>query len=416
MRRYISALFNGIKPSNLAAVLAVWILVLLYVLFQGGKTSTMLFSMVSLLGVYLIGSSFGGVNRVKASRSVMSGDERNDILHAGEQVQIRMEVTIPGLLPMPYLIVREVLQRHNGDSWSFEDSVIPSLRGSGELVFQTPPLERGRYAFSKTECISEDIFGLMEHRGMIEVKTEFRVLPRTVYIPNWQRSLRNVRLGGTQTTLSSSRRETTQINGVRDYVYGDRISRIHWNATAKTGSWKSKEFEHESFPKTMIVLDCAAKGYSHPGQFELAVSAAASLVEYGAREHSGTGLFTAAKKSRIFAPSDAPSERMRMIQHLVDVDADRTESLLTSLERVYRHFPKGALFLLVTSSADQSVVEAFRWAENRGMNPCLLRIIGSEGKKDGKDDYTAFLQSRGILNYAASSLEELPAVLGGIAG
>ncbi|UNK19999.1 DUF58 domain-containing protein [Paenibacillus sp. N3/727] len=413
MRRYLSIWTNGIKPSRLAAVLAVWCICLLYVLFQGGKTSTMLFSMVSLLSVYLIGSSFGGVNRVKASRSVSSGENNGDVLHAGDQVRVKMEVNIPGLLPMPYLIVREVLQRHNGEKWSFEDSVIPSLRGSGELVFQTPPLERGRYAFSSTECISEDIFGLMEHRGVFEVQTSFRVLPRTVYIPNWHRSIRNLRLGGTQTTLSSSRRETTQINGVRDYVYGDRISRIHWNATARTGSWKSKEFEHESFPKTMIVLDCTAKGYHNSRQFEFAVSAAASLVEYGAREHAGTGLFTAGKDSRVFAPSDTPSERMRMIQHLVDVDADRTESLLTSLERAYRHFPKGALFLLVSPLADQSVMEAMRWAETKGMNPSLLRILSFDGVNSGKEDYSAFLQSRGITNYAASSLDELPAVLGG---
>ena len=55
---------------------------------------------------------------------------------------------------MPYMIVREVLQRHNGDSWSFEDSVIPNLRGAGKLVFQTPPLERGRYAFQRQNALA----------------------------------------------------------------------------------------------------------------------------------------------------------------------------------------------------------------------------------------------------------------------
>ncbi len=372
----------------------------------------MLFSMVSLMTVYLIGSSFGGVRRVRASRSVTSGEPGNT-LHAGDKIHITMEVTIPGLLPMPYLIVREVLERHNGDKWSFEDSVIPNLRGSGQLVFQTPPLERGRYAFSKTECISEDIFGLIEHRGEFEVDTHFRVLPRMVFIPNWQRNTRSLRLGGTQTTLSAARRESTQINGVRDYVYGDRISRIHWNATAKTGAWKSKEFEHESFPKTVIVLDCTAKGYQNAQQFEFAVSAAASLVEYGARENTGTGLFTAGKESRVFAPSDTPGERMRMIQHLVDVDADRTESLLSSLQKAQRQFPTGALFLLVSPLADSSILEVLRWAETRGMNPCLLRTLSSAGTENAKDDYSLHLKSRGIMSYTASSLDELPVVLGG---
>ena len=135
------------------------------------------------------------------------------------------------------------------------------MRGNGELSFQTPPLERGKYAFSDTECASEDIFGLIEHRGTFKAKGEFRVLPRTVFIPYWQLYDRKSRLSGPQTAQTRSRRETTQINGVRDYVYGDRLSRIHWNATAKTGTWKSKEFEHESIPKTILVLDALAGSY-----------------------------------------------------------------------------------------------------------------------------------------------------------
>ncbi|GAB6929511.1 hypothetical protein JCM10914A_34940 [Paenibacillus sp. JCM 10914] len=410
MRRAVSSFFGGMQPSKLAAVLAVWCICLLYVLFQGGKTSLMLFSMVSLLAIYLIGSGFGGINRVQAQRRVSGAVRGGEHMHAGEQVRVQLDLNIPGLLPMPYMIVREVLQRHNGDSWSFEDSVIPSLRGSGKLVFQTPPLDRGRYAFSKTECISEDIFGLMEHRGRVEVQSDFRVLPRTIYIPKWQRNIRNSRLGGTHTTVSSLRRETTQINGVRDYVYGDRISRIHWNATAKTGSWKSKEFEHESFPRTMIVLDCTAHGYRSAQQFELAVSAAASLIEYGAKEHAGTGLFTSTSEASMFMPTDHAGERMRMIQHLVDVDDNREESLMTSLERSYRHFPKGSLFLLISPMSGKETADLMRWAETRGMSPCFLQITEPGTKKD---ESIAILQSRGISSYAVSSLEELPAALGG---
>lgn len=413
MRRAVSLFLNGMQPSRLAAVLAVWCLCLLYVLFQGGKTSLMLFSMVSLLTIYLIGAGFGGVNRVKAQRSVLGESERaGEHLHAGEQVRVKLEVHVPGLLPMPYMIVREVLQRHNGDSWSFEDSIIPNLRGAGKLVFQTPPLERGRYAFSRTECISEDIFGLMEHKGRIEVHTDFRVLPRTIYIPKWQRNIRNSRLGGTHTTVSASRRETTQINGVRDYVYGDRISRIHWNATAKTGSWKSKEFEHESFPRTMIVLDCTADGFDNAQQFELAVSAAASLIEYGAKEHAGTGLFTTTQEAQMFAPADHAGERMRMIQHLVDVDYNRKGKLIASLEKFYRHFPKGALFLLISPMSGKEASEIMRWVETRGMNPCFLQINNANELKK-QDESISLLQSRGISSYAVSSLDELPAALGG---
>ena len=115
----------------------------------------MLFSMVSLLTIYLIGAGFGGVNRVKAQRRVLGGAEHGgEHLHAGEQVRVKLEVHVPGLPPMPYMIVREVLQRHNGDSWSFEDSVIPNLRGAGKLVFQTLRLNEGGTLFQRQNALA----------------------------------------------------------------------------------------------------------------------------------------------------------------------------------------------------------------------------------------------------------------------
>ncbi|MDG0812063.1 DUF58 domain-containing protein [Cohnella rhizosphaerae] len=61
------------------------------------------------------------------------------------------------------------------------------------------------------------------------------VLPRTVELQEW-RHLRKARTGQIEQRASSLwARETTQIDGVREYIHGDRMSRIHWNATARTG-------------------------------------------------------------------------------------------------------------------------------------------------------------------------------------
>jgi uncharacterized protein (DUF58 family) len=135
----------------------VWLSCLLYVLFQGGKTSFMLLSMVTLLGIYLWIGSMSGVSRAKGVRYLSSGAEYSETLHAGDQIHVRLHLSIPGFLPLPYIIVREVLKRHTGESWSFEESIIPSIKGNGQLSFQTTPLERGRYYFADTEIITEDI-------------------------------------------------------------------------------------------------------------------------------------------------------------------------------------------------------------------------------------------------------------------
>ena len=95
------------------------------------------------------------------------------------------------------------------------------MRGNGELSSRHRHLSGGSMFFSETECASEDIFGLIEHRGKFKAKGEFRVLPRTVFIPYWQLYDRKSRLSGPQTALTRSRSEATRFNGVRDYVYSE---------------------------------------------------------------------------------------------------------------------------------------------------------------------------------------------------
>ena len=71
-----------------------------------------------------------------------------------------------------------------------------------------------------------------------------------------------------------------------------------------------------------------------------------------------------------------------MIQHLVDVDYDRKTKLIASLEKSYRHFPKGALFLLISPMSGKDASEIMRWVETRGMNPCFLQITNSNETKN----------------------------------
>ncbi|MBR2563501.1 MAG: DUF58 domain-containing protein [Paenibacillus sp.] len=412
MRLLLTTVNRGLRHPRVWGIAVVWMCCLAYVLFQGGKTSLMLLSMVTLLCVYLAIAGFSGVKRAQGVRRLSSGQDHEELLHAGDQVQVKLSLTIPGFLPLPYVVVREMLHRHNGESWSFKESLIPSMRGTGELSFQTPPLERGKYVFSETECASEDIFGLIEHRGTFQASGEFRVLPRTVFIPYWQLYDRKSRLSGPQTALTRSRRETTQINGVRDYVYGDRLSRIHWNATAKTGTWKSKEFEHESVPKTVLVLDAMAGSYPHGEAFELAVSTTASLLEYGTRERMGMGLLTLAKKSSFMPPSESLMERQKMMHHLVDVQHNGEDaSLLPSVEKIARQFPQGAYFVVISPQKDEKILELLRWADTRGMTPCHILIDSSESRQS--KEWNAMLRSRGTRSFTVAHLQELPTVMGG---
>ncbi|MEK4854250.1 DUF58 domain-containing protein [Paenibacillus sp. FSL H7-0756] len=412
MRALLTRAAAAVQLRKFTGVLAIWVITLFYVLFQGGKTSFMLFIMVSVLILYLFIGGLEGVRRARGTRSFYSEQDKPDLLYAGGFLKVKLEVTIPGFLPLPYVIVREILKRHNGESWVFEESLIPNMGGRGELLFQTPLLERGRYSFENTDILSEDIFGLMEHKGTFKAEGQFRVMPRAVVVPRWQLYERKARLSGPQVSLLQSRRETTQINGVRDYVYGDRLTRIHWNATAKTGEWKSKEFEHESVPRTILVLDGTSSGYYNSAQFELAVSVTASLLGFGIRERIGIGMCCLDKHTKVFSPAEGNAERQKMIQYLIDINAEGKGPLINRLESVQRLFPKGSYFVLISPQSGRAVLDTLRWAENRGMTPSHIHVLHPSGKYRA-GEWQNILHSHGVTGHSISTLQELPAVLGG---
>ncbi|CAM2834494.1 DUF58 domain-containing protein [Paenibacillus sediminis] len=410
MRSNLSFLQNHAAPKKRWFIAAIWVICLLYVLFQGGKTSIMLFSMMNILVVYLFISGIYGVRRARGTRTFSANEEQMKMLHAGEQIHVKLSVHIPGFLPLPYVIIRETLKRHNGDAWVFEDSLIPSFRGNGLLDYHTPSLERGRYHFTEAECVTEDIFGLTEHRGKINVQGEFTVLPRSVFIPYWQLHAKNSQLSGPESVVTRSRRETTQINGVRDYVYGDRISRIHWSATAKTGTWKSKQFEHESTPRTILVLDASSAHYVSPSQFELAVSTTASLIDYAIRERMNIGLCALGNKRTFFPPTEHLADQKRMLHFLVDIDADGYGKLADRLEESANVFPSSSYIVLISPLANEQIMSVMRWAGKRQLSPSHIHIQSSIASPNSVK-WQTYLLSHGIRSYKVASLEELPSAM-----
>ncbi|MCQ4086219.1 DUF58 domain-containing protein [Saccharibacillus sp. JS10] len=407
-----------LSAGKLSMLISIWVCCLFYLLFQGGKTSVMLFAMVTLFGVYLLFGGLNGIARARGERQ-FSGEpgEWGGVLHAGDQIRVRLHLHIPGFLPVPYVIVRETLKRHSGETWSFEESLVPSMNGSGELLFQTPPLERGRYAFSQTECVTEDIFGLVEHRGSFSARGEFRVMPRTSHIAKWQLLDRRNRLLGPQSVGHVSGRETNQVGGVRDYVYGDRISRIHWNATARTGEWKSKEFEYESIPKTMVVLDTYENHYRSAKQFETAVSTAASILEYGARQSTPMGLCSLGATTHVFEPVQGRARIHAMMDHLVDLDPKGQGTLLAGLESALNRLPKGVILIVVTPLSDGSIMELVRFSQTHQMSFCHVQIdetsTSDSESSNASRQWASSLWTKGVATYRVGSLDELPMVLEG---
>lgn len=404
---------------QLAAV--IYLTSLFYFLFQGGKTAMMLFMILNLLLIYLVLGRWSGINKVSGSRTfaALGAAALDQSLSAGSSLDVSLHMRIPGYYPLPYVIVRDYLQRHNGKRVAYETSFVPNWKRSGHITYQTPPLQRGEYRFTYTQCLSYDVFGLFEHSGKFGAETVFSVLPQTVPLRQWNGVQRGIRGPYSHAIASHSAKETTQINGVREYLYGDRLSRVHWNATAKTGEWKSKAFERESLPRTVVILDRYPGSYSGElaEKFELAVSAAASLLENGLKDETAMGLLSIGQTMTMISPKSGIEQRNLLMKHLTFVDADAAGPLYSSLLRADSMLEPGSFAVVITPDSGADVIRSMEWLSRKGITPCILHISSSNDVLSHDISWKHVMRERGWPVFEIRQLQELPAALegGGIA-
>ncbi|SFS87181.1 Uncharacterized conserved protein, DUF58 family, contains vWF domain [Paenibacillus sp. BC26] len=399
----------------------VYVISLLFLLFQGGKTSFMLFCIFNVLLIYLAFGRWSGIASVTGVRRLSNGANSisEQALSAGTRLEVSLTMQIPGVWPIPYVLVRDRLKSLSGTVIPIEASFVPNYRRNGVVQYVTPPLERGVYRFDSTECSTRDIFGLFEHKGSFESSEPFTVYPRIVEIRQWRQMKRGSK--GPYSTSASrlSAKETTQINGVREYIYGDRLSRIHWNATAKTGQWKSKEFERESLPRTVVMLDRYAGAYENKDQFELAVSAAASLLEFGLRRATAVGLISVGAKSDGFTPKASAEQRELMMNHLVRVRADGEQPLYRAVRQSGTLAAAGSFVVIVSPQVGEETIRAMEWLNRTGVVPVLIHLQSktAAGRTIAGDirgnEWMKLLRKSGFALHSISSLQELPDALEG---
>jgi uncharacterized protein (DUF58 family) len=393
-----------------------YVTVFCYLLFQGGKTSLMLFVIVNALAIYLMLGRWSGIGGVRGIRQINSFAGMSTLLTAGMRLKVNLVMQIPGFWPLPYIIVREKLVRTSGgEAQLYEMSFVPDYRRRGQVEFETAPLRRGRYEFLTTDCSTRDIFGLFEHRGSFEDPLRLQVLPRTVYLKDWRLFRRSQRGVFQQTHTSLWARETTQIDGVREYIHGDRLSRIHWNATAKTGQWKSKEFEREALPRVVFVLDRHSAAYASADQFELAVSVAASLLELTINRGMPIGFVSRGKTAYWYGEGRTHVSRDEVLQHLIDVECDGTTAMGDLLYQVAERFEPGIHIVMIGASTNEETAVAMQGLESKRMVPSVIHIadkhtIPGEGAK--LRQWQLLCQSRHWEFCSVSQLEMLPEVLG----
>jgi uncharacterized repeat protein (TIGR01451 family) len=204
----------------------------------------------------------------------------------GDTVSVKVEVKNRGLLPVPWVILEDMLPakalvenraRLRVKKKRMKIAMVGS-RGATTLEYQVEFKMRGYYQIGPLVLEGGDLFGLHRryHVGTLPhfVLVYPKVLPLEGYDLSSRRPVGEIRM--THRLFE----DPTRIAGVRQYQPGDPLNRINWRATARTGELHSKVYEPSTIAGATILLDFHEAGYpgrNEPYRSEMAVTAAASL-------------------------------------------------------------------------------------------------------------------------------------------
>ncbi len=204
----------------------------------------------------------------------------------GDLVTVVVTVRNTGKWPIVWLLVEDLLPRR---ALIFrppdldvrgQREFIATLRAgqSKNILYQFRCQRRGYYQVGPTLIETGDVFGL-HRRYRVEASPEFvTVFPQPQALDGYEIASR--RPIGEIRMSHRLYEDPTRNAGVRPYINGDPLSRVHWRASARTGSLQCKIYEPSCVAGATLLVDFHTASFDRrhePVRSELTVTATASI-------------------------------------------------------------------------------------------------------------------------------------------
>ncbi len=355
-------------------------------------TGLLLYARMAYLGMLLvIGAgiwtffSIRGIHLTRQARILRAS--------MGDVFEEHFEVRNAALLTCPWL---EILNQSN----------LPLAGGSRLLTgigphqrrfytARTLLYKRGAFVLGPTSIASGDPFGLFTIHKQVDMKDTLVVLPLIVPITDFPPP--PGLLPGGKAIRQRSSDLTPHAAGIREYVPGDPMKRIHWPSTAHRGRFMVKEFEQDPQADIWLFLDAQQEAqasliedkvaFSGDGwwlrrpnvslpkdSFEYIVSAAASLARYFLEENRSVGLACAGAKLTVVSAERGERQVNKIMETLAFLQPDGKIALLGLVTMRAKLLPIGTGVILITSSERPELLLAVEDLQRRNLRPVVVLI------------------------------------------
>jgi uncharacterized protein (DUF58 family) len=293
----------------------------------------------------------------------------------GETIDLRIRVENRKVLPVPWLLALDEVPQ----AVTFQSGrVSPSDRVRRAVLthsFSLRPYERvtrhypircdrrGRHGFGPVQLRSGDPFGLTAIEVSRPADDFLLIYPKIV--PLTALGLPDKEPFGEHAAARRLIADPAMTIGAREYAPGDSLRRIHWTATARTGSLHSRIYDYTATRTLAVFLDINTfeRIYEgiNPTLLELAITTAASVVTWAIAQRYHVGLYSngqlfTGERQIAFPPSQHPSQGRRVLEALASVIPVSLLRIEDILRGQAPRLPWGATIVVITGRVTDALL------------------------------------------------------------
>jgi uncharacterized protein (DUF58 family) len=231
----------------------------------------------------------------------------------------------------------------------------------------------GAYRIGEAVVRAYDRFGLFAYDARLEGSAPLRVYPRPEWVRKLLRALETQPFSGNE--VARTKGEGIEFADIRPFVFGDRVRRINWRASAKRQELYVSESHPERNTDVVIFLDAFVDvGTEEGGTLEQAVRAAATLAGAYLRRRNRVGLVSFSGIVHWLTPAMGERQLYRIVETLLETSVVASY-VWRGIDHVpVRTLPPKALVVALTPLLDERSVGALFDLRARGFDLVVVEV------------------------------------------
>lgn len=278
---------------------------------------------------------------------------------------------------------------------------------------------RGAFSLGPTRISAGDPFGLFRASKDFAADQKLIVLPLLFEIQSFL--FPPGLLPGGQVIRRKSSEITPHAAGVREYVHGDAMKRIHWPTSIRRDQLMVKEFEQDPQAEVWLYLDSQQTvNFEKPHQFddmpiesllfgrrpkfhlppstlEYSISITASLAHYFIAQRRAVGFASAGQTFTVHHAERSERQEGKILETLAFVEANGELSIAALVAAQASQLPQGSSAILITPTVRSELLQAVDDLQRRYLRPMVVLLdAGTFGGPDGTDKILISLRERRV--------------------